>query len=329
MDLLKIQMVGFKLRKNMGILVTGGAGFIGSHLCEYLLNEGHRVVAIDNLSLGRFENISILVDNPEFKFEKIDILDEASFGNLFKKHDIKTIFHLAANSDIAQSHTNPLVDLNNTFLTTMAVLENARKSNIYEIIFASTSAIYGDTSNMLSENYGPLNPVSHYGAAKLASEGFLCSYAINYNIKIWIARFPNIIGEHATHGVIYDFINKLRINSKELEVLGNGEQHKPYLYVKELVNALYFIWTHSKDQVNIFNIGVNSRTKVKVIAEMVIKEMGLNTKINFTGGDRGWIGDVPEFRLDSSKLKKLGWRPKMTSDEAVKTAIKRIIKSSL
>lgn len=311
------------------ILVTGGAGFIGSHLCKFLLNKGHDVFAVDNLSLGRYENIASLVDNPAFQFEKIDILDESSFANIFKGHNIKTIFHLAANSDIAQSHLNPSVDLNNTFLTTMAVLENARINNICEIIFASTSAIYGETSDLITENYGPLNPVSHYGAAKLASEAFLCSYATNYNIKIWIARFPNVIGEHATHGVIYDFINKLRNNSKELKVLGNGEQNKPYLYIKELIEALCFIWEHSKDSVNIFNIGVNSQTKVKKIAEMVISEMGLNAVIKFTGGDRGWIGDVPEFRYDTTKLNKLGWQPKMTSNEAVRTAIKQIINISL
>ena len=313
----------------MNILVTGGAGFIGSHLCESLLKKGHHVLAIDNLSLGKYENISALVNAPNFKFVKIDILDESSFTNIFKEHDIKTIFHLAANSDIAQSHINPSIDLYNTFLTTMAVLDNARINNVCEIIFASTSAIYGETSDLITENYGPINPISHYGAAKLASEAFLCSYAINYGINIWIARFPNVIGEHATHGVIYDFINKLRNNSKELKVLGNGEQNKPYIYVKELNEALCFIWEHSKDRINIFNIGVNSQTKVKEIAEMVISEMGLNAKIKFTGGDRGWIGDVPEFRYDTTKINALGWQPKMTSNEAVKTAIKHIISSSL
>jgi UDP-glucose 4-epimerase len=311
------------------ILITGGAGFIGSHLCEFLIKNGNSVIAVDNLSLGRLENLSEIIDNPEFEFENIDILDKPSFANIFNNNRIKTIFHLAANSDIAQSHLNPLIDLNNTFLTTMAVLENARINNINEIIFASTSAIYGETTDQLTEDYGPLHPVSHYGAAKLASEAFIYSYATNYNIKIWIARFPNVIGEHATHGVIFDFLKKLNQNKNVLEVLGNGEQKKPYIYVKELVEAICFIWKNSNESVNVFNIGVNSQTKVKKIAEIVIDEMGLSAEIKFTGGDRGWVGDVPEFRYNTTKLNNLGWNPTLTSNEAVRTAIKNIILSSI
>jgi len=307
------------------VLVTGGAGFIGSHLCELLLKKGHSVIAVDNLSLGRIENISFLQENQQFNFERVDILDKLSFSKVFNRYNIDTIFHFAANSDISQSHTIPSIDLNNTFLTTMAVLENARINNVSEIVFASTSAIYGDTKDVLTEDYGPLKPVSHYGAGKLASEAFLYSYSSNYNIKIWIARFPNVVGERATHGVIYDFINKINKDPEILEVLGNGLQTKPYIYVKELVDALLFIWNNSNDLVNVYNIGVDSQTKVHEIAQMVIDEMKTNTKINYLGGDRGWIGDVPTFKYNHGKIEKLGWKPSHTSNEAVRMAIRQIL----
>ncbi len=153
-----------------------------------------------------------------------------------------------------------------------------KKYDVKKIVFASTSAIYGDTSDLLHEDYGPLKPVSHYGASKLASESFISSFVENYDLQAWIVRFPNVVGERATHGVIYDFIKKLRRNPEKLEVLGDGEQYKPYLYVKDLVEAILFVWENTNDKLNIYNLGVDSRTKVKDIAKMVIEEMGLMLK---------------------------------------------------
>jgi UDP-glucose 4-epimerase len=307
------------------ILVTGGAGFIGSHLCDELLARGHSVVAVDNLILGREENITHLSSNLNFRFIKGDILDTFCFENVFAEHHFDTVFHLAANSDIQKGGNDSVVDYELTFLTTFNVLQTMKKYRVAQLVFASTSAIYGETTELLTENYGPLLPVSNYGAAKLASEAYISAFSANYGIQAWIARFPNVVGERFTHGVIYDFISKLRHNSHELEVLGNGEQFKPYVYVKDLVLGIIFVWENSNDRLNIYNLGVESRTKVKEIAQMVIEEMGLDVQIKYTGGDRGWIGDVPEFRYNLSKIHKLGWHSEYTSNEAVHLAIKKAL----
>lgn len=307
------------------ILITGGAGFIGSHLCDNLIKNNH-IVVVDNLSLGRESNISHLYRNNNFKFYREDILNYENMAKIFKNENFEGVFHLAANSDIAISHENPNIDLNNTFMTTYNILSLIKEHRIKKILFASTSAIYGKTNQKVPENYGPLLPVSHYGAGKLASEAFISSYVENYDIQAWIIRFPNVVGERATHGVIFDFINKLKSNPNELEVLGNGEQEKPYLYVKDLVEALLFVWKNSNEKINVFNIGTDSRTRVKDIAKMVIEEMGLNASIRYTGGDRGWIGDVPAFDYDLTKIIELGWKAKYSSDKAAKIAIRNILK---
>lgn len=309
----------------MKILITGGAGFIGSHLCDYLLKENNSVVVIDNLLLGRESNISHLYGNSNFRFYKKDILNYGDMSDIFRKENFDIVFHFAANSDIASGRKDPSIDLRNTFMTTYNILSLMREYQVKKLIFSSTSAIYGETDEIISEDYGLLSPISHYGAAKLASEAFISSFVENYNMKSWIFRFPNVVGERATHGVIFDFINKLLKNPNELEVLGNGEQYKPYLYVKDLVEAILFVWKHSDEKINIYNIGVESKTKVKDIAKMVIEEMGLNASIKYKGGDRGWLGDVPEFTYDLSKLNALGWKAKTTSDEAVKKSIKYIL----
>lgn len=311
----------------MKALVTGGAGFIGSHLTDLLLLKGFTVVAVDNLILGREENIAHNFDNPNFKFYKQDLLDLDAIDSIFEKENFNVVFHLAANSDIAISHANPDVDLNNTFLTTYNVLKMMQKYGVKQIVFSSTSAIYGETDGKTDEDYGPLFPVSHYGASKMASEGFISSFAENYGIKAWITRFPNVVGERATHGVIFDFINKLKNNSTELEVLGNGEQYKPYLYVKDLIKAIVFVYEHTAEKINYFNIGVESRTKVKEIAQMVIEEMKLNATIRYTGGERGWIGDVPQFDYNLDKIHNLGWKAELSSNESVRKSIQYILET--
>lgn len=313
------------------VLLTGGAGFIGSHLTDKLLEKGHSVVAFDNLSLGRLDNLSEASKNSNFEFIKGDILNKDEFFEIFKTHKFDMVFHLAANSDIAKSHANPNVDMENTFMTTYNTLLAMKEFGIKKIMFSSTSAIYGETTEKLTENFGPLFPVSHYGAGKLASEAFISSFCENYGIQAWITRFPNVVGERSTHGVIRDFIQKLKKNPNELEVLGNGEQIKPYLYVKDLVEAILFVVENTNEKINFYNLGVDSRTKVKEIAQMVISEMGgkykevANATIRYTGGDRGWIGDVPEFNYNLDKIHKLGWTAKNTSNEAVKKAINYIL----
>lgn len=309
----------------MKILVTGGAGFIGSHLCDRLVEERHSLTVLDNLSLGRIKNIDHLLGKSKFTFVKGDILDNKLLKGLFAENSFDIVFHLAANSDIAQSFANPDIDKDNTFMTTYVLLQMMKEFGVKNIVFASTSAIYGDASERLHENFGPLQPVSHYGASKLASEAFIYSFVENYDLQAWIVRFPNIAGERATHGVIFDFIKKLRANPTKLEVLGNGEQYKPYLYVKDLVEAILFVWENCNDKINVYNLGVDSRTKVKDIAAMVIEEMQLDAQIVYTGGDRGWIGDVPEFDYDLSKVNNLGWKAKNSSNEAVRKSIQYIL----
>lgn len=312
------------------ILVTGGAGFIGSHLIDRLLDERNRVVAIDNLSLGKKSNISHHFNDEAFTFIEGDILDAPLLDSLFEQTAFDIIFHLAANSDIARSHADPSVDLNMTFMTTYRVVDAMRRFGVKKLMFASTSAIYGNARGLeVTETYGPLLPTSHYGACKLASEGIIASFCENYGIQAFIARFPNVCGERTTHGVLHDFIKKLKHNPEELEVLGNGQQAKPYLYVKDLVDAILFMVAHSKEQVNFYNLGVADNTSVSLIAEMTINSMGLNAKIRYTGGERGWVGDVPRFRYNLDKIHNLGWRASLSSDEAVQKAIDYILKEDL
>lgn len=305
------------------ILITGAAGFIGSHLCERLLSE-YKIIAVDNLSLGKKENINHLRNNLNFKFYECDILNQKEFENIFRMHTIDVIFHLAANSDIANS--NAKLDFQNTLSTTLVVLEKCKIKGIKEFIFTSSGAVYGEGNIEWSESMCGL-PISHYAAAKIASEAYISSYSSMYNIQSWIYRFPNVVGDHVTHGAIYDFINRLRINPKELKVLGNGTQKKPYLYVKDCIDAMIFIWQNAKEKINIYNISGIGQTSVKEIAEMVINQMGLDTAIKYTERDRGWDGDVPQYKCDISKLEALGWLPKRKSNESVKIAIKNILKN--
>ncbi len=307
------------------VLITGGAGFIGSHLSDFLVNRGYNVIAVDDLSLGNENNIRHLMQNNKYIFHKIDVCDYKRMLKILNGKNIDIVFHLAANSDIAKSYDDPATDKDRTFMTTFYTLEIMRLLNIKKIVFASSSAIYGQVSKKINEEYGPLLPVSHYGASKLASEAFISSYASNYNVQAWIIRFPNVVGERATHGVIFDFINKLRKDPNTLSVLGNGEQTKPYLYVKDLVEGIYFIFNNANEKINLFNLGVETRTKVNKIAEMVIEEMGLHATIEYTGGERGWVGDVPEFKYDLQKINSLGWKAQISSDDAVRKSIKYIL----
>ncbi|NRA86708.1 MAG: NAD-dependent epimerase/dehydratase family protein [Rhizobiales bacterium] len=312
----------------MNVLITGGAGFIGSHLCDYLITD-HNVTALDNLSLGRKSNIEHLFHKENFKFIEADMNNSSMMDEVFAIGKFDRIYHLAANSDIAQSHAKPSIDFKNTFLTTYNLLECMKNHNVKEIIFASSSAIYGETQGPIDEDYGPLKPISHYGAAKLSSEGFITSFVKNYEMQAWILRFPNVVGERTTHGVIFDFINKLRKDNTALEVLGDGEQYKPYLYVKDLVKAIILVSETTSEPVNIYNVGVNSRTKVRDIAKFVIRAMQLNSKIEYTGNTIGWVGDVPQFSYNLSKINKLGWKAQVTSDEAVQKSINYILQNKL
>ena len=300
----------------MKVLVTGGAGFIGSHLCDSLLSQGHKITVIDNLVLGRKENIYHLIGMDGFSFIEEDLLHIDNMRRVFSEGQFEMVYHLAANSDIQKGGKDPIVDYNLTFNTTFNILQLMKEFGVKKLFFASTSAIYGESYDQ---------PVSNYGAGKLASEAFISAFSSTYKIQTWITRFPNVVGERFTHGVIYDFIHKLQKNPKELEVLGNGEQCKPYVYVKDLVAGILYVIDHASADYNVYMLGSDTRTKVKEIAAMVIEEMGLDATIRYTGGDRGWVGDVPEFRYNLDKVNSLGWKAAYTSNEAVRLAIQKAL----
>jgi UDP-glucose 4-epimerase len=310
----------------MKILITGGAGFIGSHLADVLVAEKHHVTVLDNLFLGTRENIRHLTHRKNFVFVKEDLLRLDRLKKIFQQNKFNAVFHLAANSDIAASAANPEIDLHNTFLTTWNTLECCRLFHVKKFVFASSSAVYGDARKKLAEGTGPLSPVSYYGAGKLAAEAFIAAYSSMNDIQSWIVRFPNVTGERMTHGVIHDFIQKLRDNPKQLIILGDGRQKKPYMYVQDLVEALLFIFQNAQEKLNYFNAGVKDEITVTEIAGIVCAEMGLhNVKFKYTGGSTGWPGDVPHYRYDLKKLNGLGWKAAHSSKEAVQLAVRSIL----
>ena len=303
----------------MKVIVTGCSGFIGSHLVENLLNRKYEVIGIDKSSNKRIEK---LLGN---KFIKKNILKLAfPESDIFK--DTDAIFHLASNSDTMNSTEGSKLDIDDTFKTTIEMLNIAEVFNIKQFVYASSSTIYGNTGTYaVTENWGPLKPVSHYGAAKLASEAFISSYAENNEMRTWILRFPNVVGPHMTHGAIYNFIKQLK-KEKKLDVLGNGTQTKPYIYVKDLIDAILYIWMNSAMKVNVYNIAPTNgtSTKLKDIAEWCAKEFNCYN-ISYGTEPIGYKGDINTYRFNTEKLEKLGFTISLSSDDAVKKAIRECI----
>jgi UDP-glucose 4-epimerase len=310
----------------MRIIVTGGAGFIGSNLAERLLADGHSVSVIDNLRGGHRENLEDCMKSSNFKFFQHDLLDLNTITEIFTGHDV--VFHLAANSDIPAGRRQTDIDLNLGTVATYNVLEAMRRSDVHQIAFASSSVVYGEPAVVPTpEDYGPLFPISLYGASKLACEGLISAFCHNYGFQAWIFRFANICGRHGTHGVIVDFIRKLQTNVRELEILGDGRQAKPYLHVSECVDGMMYIWRNARNEgVNYFNLGCEGATYTERIAHLLLETMERSdVRLAFTGGQRGWPGDVTQVRLDCTKLRQLGWRAKNTSDGAVKRAAEELV----
>jgi UDP-glucose 4-epimerase len=308
----------------MKAFVTGGAGFIGSHLVDKLIKEGHQVTVFDDLSSGHKEFIEHHLNRNDFHFIEADLVDNNAVEKALEDQDV--VFHIAANPDVRLGAEKPDI-ARKDILITYNLLDAMQKKDVNKIVFSSSSTIYGETpAKPLPEDYGPLLPISVYGAAKLASEGLISSFCHTFDMQGWIFRFANVVGERGTHGVIVDFINKLRNNPHELEILGDGKQKKPYLYVTECIDGFMYGFVHSNDQINVFNLGVESATQVTRIGELVVEEMGLkDVKFKYTGGKRGWKGDIPYFQFDISKMKKIGWTPRLNSDEAVRKAIRDLL----
>lgn len=301
----------------MKALIAGGAGFIGSHLADYLLDEGNEVVCIDNFFIGTRQNILHLLTNPRYVFYQYDLNNMEFLNQVFDKEKPDYVFHLAANSDIQASAQNPIIEYQNTYSTTFNLLEAMRLHNVKKMFFASTSAVYGNKDALLNENTASLAPISYYGGAKLGSEGLISAYTYMNDMDILIFRFPNVIGPRLTHGVIFDFIKRLKKDSSKLLILGDGTQTKPYLYVFDLIEAIMKFKNIGKG-VTLYNVGVDTATSVTRIAEIVCQKMGLsNVSFEYTGGKGGWKGDVPKFQYDLNKIHTAGWTAKHTSDEAV------------
>ena len=315
-----------KWMKMKNVLITGGAGFIGSYLIKRMLSEGHNVVCVDNLILGTRSNIEEYQNEENFFFYEMDVENIDKLDALVKEHQIEEVYHLAANSDIQKSAKNPNLDLQNTFSTTYSVLECMRRNDVKKLFFASTSAVYGEKVNeKLTESVGELQPVSYYGAAKLASEAFISSYAHMNDMQILVFRFPNVIGPNLTHGVVFDFIHKLKKNPLELEILGNGTQCKPYLHVEDLIDAIIEFMQRKHYGVEIYNIGVETATTVTEIANLVCEKMQLENVIyRYTGGDIGWKGDVPYFQYNLNKIHERGWKARYNSTEAIRATLNTI-----
>jgi UDP-glucose 4-epimerase len=308
----------------MKVLVTGGAGFIGSHLVDRLLASGYKVVCIDNLCLGRKEFLIEANKNKNFSFYEMDLLDIDSLKKIFSKHSFNMVFHLAANSDIRAGVDSTDRDLKLTFLLTYNVLECMRLYGVKKIMFTSSPAIFGSHDTPLTENL-TLKPESLYGASKAASELYIRAFSGLFGIKAWILRLSNMIGSRATHGILYDFSKKIADNPKELIVLGDGNQNKPYMHVHELINSMLFLLENAKEDLNVFNIGPSDGVKVSTIADMFLKEFGTGQVIKYSGGKSGWKGDVPFYSHNSKKLNDLGWAPKLSSKEAMAKSIKEMV----
>ena len=319
------------MKKKEVILLTGCAGFVGSNLLRYFLKKKKKVLGIDNFKLGKFENIKQFETDKNFFFKKIDISNYLSLDKYIKSFTkncyIKTIWHLAANSEIKDGFKDPDNDYKNTFLTTFNLIKIAKKYRIQNFVFASSSAIFGKIKNVkIKESSGPLLPVSTYGAMKLASEGIISAAKESFLKKIFIFRFPNVIGSPSTHGVIHDFINKLKLNPKKLNVLGNGTQQKIYMHVEDLINSMIYVFKNSKDQISLFNIGPNDRgVTVNFIAKEVAKYFKENKQILYEKQSVGWVGDVLKFSYSVDKINKLGLNLKVSSKDAIIKTIKELL----
>jgi len=306
--------------------VTGGAGFIGSHLVDRLLAEGNQVTVYDKLALGWSKWLDEVSQNERFSLVHANMLDLNSLTKAMAGHDV--VWHLGANTDIPGGTADPQLDLQNCTIATSNVLEAMTANGIRKLLFASSAAVYGETSrHPTPEDVGPLLPISPYGAAKLACEGLISAYCHLHGIQAWMFRFANVVGTRMGHGVIFDFVCKLREDPHVLEILGDGEQQKNFFLVGDCVEGMLFAFHHANGKpCDVFNLGSDSSLKVTEVARIAVEEMGLrDVEFRYTGGQRGWPGDVPAYFHDVTKMRKLGWTAKDSAVEAVHTAVRRLM----
>ena len=300
----------------MKAFVSGGAGFIGSNLVDRLLDVGHEVTVYDNLSTGLLQFLEYAKDYDRFRLVEGDLLDEDTLSEAIAGHEF--VFHLAANADVRFGTEHPRRDLEQNTIVTNNVLEAMRKNGISKIAFASTGSVYGDATVIPTPENAPF-PIqtSLYAASKLAGEGLIAAYCGGFGFQSWIFRFVSILGERYTHGHVFDFYRKLKQNPSRLEVLGNGKQRKSYLYIQDCIDAMLFALEKSNESVNVLNLGVDGYCEVNDSIGWICEELAVTPKLEYSGGDRGWIGDNPFIFLDTSKIRDLGWKPKLSIQDGV------------
>lgn len=310
--------------KFKNILITGGAGFIGTNLTYFLTTKypNIKITIIDNFSnnFKYFEKLfSNQINNKKIKIIKLDLNNKEKL--IYATRNIDLVFHFAANSDISLAIKNPLIDFDGTMITSN-LLECCRINKINRIIYTSGSGIYGDNKNIQKENnIKDLKPISFYGASKLACEGLMSAYSHMYNINISVFRMANIVGKYSTHGVIFDFLRKLKKDNTKLVILGNGLQNKSYLHVTDLINAFFIVLKKQTKKYDIFNVATDDLITVNNISRILFKSLKLKPKVKFTGGKIGWKGDVSYIKLSNKKLKKIGWINLLKTSDAVKKTI--------
>jgi UDP-glucose 4-epimerase len=303
----------------MRVCVTGCAGFIGSNLTDRLLSIGYDVVGIDNFSSGQYRFIEGALSNDRFRLVEADLLDLNILKSEFAGMEV--VFHLAANADVRFGTNHPRKDLEQNTIATFNVLEAMRANGIKKIAFSSTGSVYGEAQVVPTPEDGPF-PIqtSLYGASKAAGEGLIAAYCEGFEFQAWIFRFVSILGERYTHGHVFDFFQKLKADPTRLPVLGNGKQRKSYLYVQDCIDAILLAMDKSAGKVNIFNLGVDGYCEVNDSIGWICEELGVKPELEYSGGDRGWIGDNPFIFLDTKKIQGLGWKPKFgIRDGVIKT----------
>lgn len=301
--------------------VTGGAGFIGSHIVDRLAEQGADVTIYDNFSTGQQQYIRHHAENPKVKVVCADVRDLGRVIDEMAGCDF--VFHLQANADVRGGMQRTRLDLEQNTMTTWNVLEAMRINEVQRITFASSATVYGEpTVFPTPESYAPLQ-TSLYGASKLAGEAMIQAYSEYFGISCYIFRFVSWIGARYTHGVIFDFVRKLRLNPRVLEILGDGNQRKSYLDVSDGVAGIFYAIRHARERKNIFNLGHDESMNVLDLADIVVQELGLEAvDYRTTGGERGWPGDAPFVHLDTARLKSLGWQPQVSIEQGIRNTVR-------
>jgi UDP-glucose 4-epimerase len=305
------------------VLVTGAAGFIGSHMVDRLLAAGYSVAGLDNMSTGQRRFLEGALVHPQFSFHQCDLLDRTSLGHAMQ--GVELVVHFAANADVRFGTDHPGKDLEQNTIATWNVLEAMREQGCKRIVFSSTGSVYGEPGIFPTPENCPF-PIqtSLYGASKAAAEGLIQAYCEGFGMQAYIFRFVSILGERYSHGHVFDFWQQLSRHPDHLHVLGNGHQRKSYLYVQDCIDAIFTALDRAESKVNIFNLGTDEYCEVNDSIGWICEHLGLKPKLTYSGGERGWVGDSPFILLDCSRIRALGWRPRLTIKEGVLATIQYV-----